>query len=434
MKAHLSTAGDIPVDVLAAAGHAFAAGRFELACPGHHPWLKHKDVVAAYSWAMLQLPCLAHGKWWPTPAGTWIHRDQHPTLRLVSWKVPSNPSRPFGPFPWRYPDGVACYPRQGAGWVWSPEWEAAAALWGPECFTVHDAWTFVPSCDHHPWEWLRPLIEKRADFPPLKNFLNAIPGKLMQTRPVTGPWWDPVAAGLTTSIVRARMLTEAAAAGSSCVAITADALWLRREPKCSQTHSRSSEHGQSEDGPEGSFTTTSSSLSGTTTATPGTLKTTIHDDVLAVAGGGLFFEGQNVAASAGTPAKALDGFRRYFDQAWAEAGIEAKVRIPYRHFVLPSEAAQTGLTVGSWHIQHRDVGFSQGRKRDEEGCKYKDGRAITRPPAVPDWDLIVQTGGDPAGRLVGGQPMSYPYWSEKGEPLCPEVGEGWPLDGDELHD
>src|ERR1700716_2465866 len=176
------------------------------------------------------LPCFAHGTWNRLPPERIHHFATSipvsiPCMRLVSWDVPLSRTRPWGPFPWRYPDGGTCYPRRGAGWGWHPEFEAAMALWPSSCFTVHNAWSFVPGCDHRPWEGLGELLQQRTEFPALKRMLNSIPGKLAQSRPRPGPYFDPIAAGLVTSIVRGRMLTALHAAGSHAIACVADALW-----------------------------------------------------------------------------------------------------------------------------------------------------------------------------------------------------------------
>ena len=393
-----------PEAVTIAASHAYHGHRFELAQPGLHPKAVQWDLRAAYPWAATQLPCFAHGEW-----VQWDEADifdgvgiTMPTLRLVGWRVPAG--RPFGPFPWRYPSGETIYPCSGTAWVWGPEWDEAQLHWPGISFQVYDAWSWVQSCNCQPWEALRDTMPLRSSFPQIKRMLNCCPGKLAQSRPVKGPWFDPCSAGLVTSIVRAHMLRLASIAGNQVIGIVADALWTRR-----------SFAGLSElEGPE-----------------PGDLRRTDHRDVLAVAGGGLIYEGQTVSAAAGTPARRLDGLRDTFEAAWSLEGLKAAVGVSYEHLITPDEHLTTGEPTGTWVTRPREIRFAQGDKRAWSAARHQVGRAITLPVGAPDQTRIMLTGDPTGGTMIGDRPLGYPYWDAQGRPLCPPP-DLWPSDADEL--
>lgn len=394
----------VPDGAVAAARHAYVAHRFEPFRIGFHPEVHTADLVGAYSWALTTIGCLAHGEW------RQCQNIIFPTMRLVEWDVPTGKRRSFGPFPWRYPDGAICYPKRGAAWVWHPEYEAALRLWGPKPFTVHDAWSFVPGCDHRPWDPILDLLPKRAEFPALKKFLNSIPGKLAQSRPRPGPWFDPMTAGLVTTTVRARMLEALAAAGDSVIGCVADALWTTKpvalEPSDGQ---------------------------------PGSWKHGQHFDVLFVQSGLAFGDpdddhpwGRGLA-SQGTPATALNALAEDFRAAWDLDGINAALEVPYRHFVGIPEAVAAGLpNVGYWIDARHWVRFNPLRKRDEGGpvVAGESFHVTTTAPMGPDPSYYYLRGEEPA--TVGHSPLSAPYWNERWEPCGDPIDDLWPTDSDAL--
>jgi hypothetical protein len=407
-----------PDGVLTAARRAYFGHRFEAAKIGFFPEVHVYDLVGAYAWATKMLPCFAHGEWtnaWRWPVG---HPDLGIVMRLVSWDVPLSRTRPWGPFPWRYPDGGTCYPRRGAGWVWHPEYEAAMALWPPSCFTVHDAWSFAPGCDHRPWEGLGDLLEKRNGFPALKRMLNSIPGKLAQSRPRPGPYFDPVAAGLVTSVVRGRMLTALHAAGSHAVACVADALWTDAKVNLLDVG------GHSQLDPK----------------TPGSWKHEAHNDTLVVQPGLSFGDPDewhpdgHVLAAQGTPALALQALAPAFRQAWDFDGLKASVEIPYDHFIGVTEGLASGLQIGTWTRQAHEVRFDPIRKRETWDARPTPAGASfhvsTLPPLAPDPDYLLMTGEEPP--QVGKALMSSPYWDAEWNAVSPPMDDLWPTPSDEL--
>jgi hypothetical protein len=405
----------LPPGAVAAARYAYGAHRFEPFKVGFHPEVPTADLVGAYAHALTTIPCLAHGDWYckiVEPFNDDVGGDPTigPTMRLVEWDVPTGRNRNFGPFPWRYPDGAICYPKRGAAWVWHPEYEAALRIWGPKPFVVHDAWSFVPSCDHRPWQPILALLPARREFPGLKKMLNSIPGKLAQSRPRPGPFFDPMMTGLTTSVTRARMLEALAAAGDSVIGCVADALW-----------------------------TTKPIDLGPATGEPGSWKYGRHSDVLFVQSGLAFGDpddnhpwGQGLA-SQGTPATALDRYAQEFRQAWDADGINAALEVEYRHFVGIAEAIAANLpSVGYWIDARHWVRFNPLRKRDE-GRTVASGESFYVTTTAP-------LGADPAYFYLRGEPpdmigdnyLSAAYWNEAWEPCGDPVDDLWPTDQDAL--
>lgn len=394
----------IPSQVVTAARYGYFAHRFELASPGFHEELFSSDIVRAYTWATRKLPCLACGNWEQTTPLEFKPYSR-PSITLVKWSVPLNRTHPWGPFPWRYPDGSTCYPRKGIGWVWSPELSTALSIWPETCFKLKDTWTYFPGCTHDPWAPLLTFLEASNSFALLKRILNAIPGKLAQSRPDPGPYFDPIAAGLVTSVVRGRMLGELILSGSHAVACVADAIWTDRPL-------------ESDTGPN-----------------PGDWRSSQYHNALCVQPG-LFFSDNNIIAAQGTPARALANFGPKFGKEWDSLGLEAKIEIPYDHFIGPKEGLASGLPIGIWKRSRHTVRFDPLRKRESW-----DGKAIacgdsfhvrTLPPSQPDPDYFYLAP-ERSPEIIDGVPMSSPYWldDEHWECLAGEP-ELWPDSSDEL--
>lgn len=446
----------VPDGALTAARHAYFGHRFEANKIGFFPEVHVYDLVGAYAWATKMLPCFAHGEWVQHAPVTFDLLETGPgrgvTMRLVSWDVPLSRTRPWGPFPWRYPDGGSCYPRRGAGWVWHPEFEAAMAPWPPSCFTVHDAWSFVPGCDHRPWEGLGELLEKRSEFPALKRMLNSIPGKLAQSRPRPGPYFDPIAAGLVCSIVRGRMLTALHAAGTHAIACVADALWTDAPVNLGE----GVRFGQS--GIVARLKTeVGSPGSPDTPPPPGSWKHEAHDDTLVVQPGLSFGDPDkermgphtpcrygipdewhpdgHVLAAQGTPALALQKLAPAFRQAWDLDGLTASVEIPFDHFIGVAEGLASGLQIGTWTRQAHKVRFEPVRKRETWDARPipagSSFHVSTLPPLAPDPDYLLMTGEEPP-QVGKGALMSSPYWDAEWNAVSPPMDDLWPTPSDEL--
>lgn len=409
--------------------HAYFAHRFELAAPGIHPRLWSYDLVAAYPRAMSQVPCWRHGRWVH-------HMPPGPYIALISWELPAESKAVFGPFPWRYPDGYACHPAEGVSWVWSPEIRAAHFF--PDLkWEILDVWGFEPDCDHTPWAWTNDYLAKRTEFPLLKKFLNSCPGKLVQSRPVRGPWFDPVSAGYLTSLVRATMLTAACIAGSHAVAITADCLWTNKEVELNAVRERSlqaSSRAAQQEGPlqcqrgdplpvheirGAGMGTDRTGLEESGKNAPGTWRSKAFEDVTFVRSE-ISYAGDEITAAAGTPAHALEGLQSFFSAAWQHSALGASVGVSYRHTTTVGEAALSGLAPGLIVDLRHEVSFDPGRKRAE----WTD---LGRRPAVVRTRIPSIDPFDPRNRkvpMMGDRPMSSPYWAPDWTPVTEPIE--WP--------
>lgn len=235
VKEHLAP---VPADVADVAQRAYFGGDIRCLRVGTIEGPVQKfDLNSAYAWALSQMPSFTEGRWVnsavPSPASPWgIHH--------VSWEVGvgrGNPLQPLTPFPWRGADGLVCYPPSGQGWYWTPLIMEALRLWGPERIKVYGGgWTFYPDSDTRPFAFLEDIYRYRAKCEPselsdvLKVAMSAVYGKLVQE---PGRWGNPyhhiAAAGLCTSLVRARMLAFAGGHPERLLSALTDCLWLRGE-------------------------------------------------------------------------------------------------------------------------------------------------------------------------------------------------------------
>jgi len=247
---------ELPVEVRDAAQAAFHAGRFECSVTGPIDRVVHEyDLASAYSWAIMQLPCLGvrvKGEW--QDHGKWIQRDDLPesgyfVARLRwefnnKWRAYSQNRRSaYGPFPVRRDNGSIHYPRNGEGWYWSPEIRAALkittgqrAVTHPYDIHILDVWEWVPSCTcSNPFGWVAKIYEERKRIGKggrglvLKLALNSLYGKFAQSVG-KAPYGNPVYAGIITSLVRARML-DVIATGADVVMIATDGIYTLDEVK-----------------------------------------------------------------------------------------------------------------------------------------------------------------------------------------------------------
>jgi hypothetical protein len=187
------------------------------------------DVRSAYPAAMLHMPCPLHTQW--------VHSRKR--------RLPSNgelfvaritfthpPVTPLCGFPFRKNGGLY-WPLCGTGTYWSPLIEAAQRCLHADIISVHDVWIAKRCCDCRPYDWIREVYAERVrqgsstkGFP-LKLGLNAIYGKRAQ-RSGSGPFHDPVEAGLITAMTQARIIEAVAQDPGAIVMIATDAVFSRR--------------------------------------------------------------------------------------------------------------------------------------------------------------------------------------------------------------
>jgi hypothetical protein len=218
---------ELPGPVATAARAAYYGGRFEISRIGRVEPVHEYDLASAYPWAMSTLPCLEHGEW----VNEYQPGNPIQVMR-VAWAV--DDSRPWGPYPFRDPDGTILYPSAGSGWYWYPEVAVEDRM--RETNDVTDAWSFVRHCDHMPFTWIKDVfaerqrIGKSAKGKVLKLGLNSLYGK--QAQSVGNPRFaSPVYAGLITAKVRAIMADVCARYANDVVMIATDGIYLTREMK-----------------------------------------------------------------------------------------------------------------------------------------------------------------------------------------------------------
>lgn len=203
---------------------AYYGGRFEISQIGMIPLCHEYDIASAYPHAMTLLPCLEHGYW-----DNADNVDATIQIQHVRWRSVNRDSTPWGPFPFRDPNGTILYPYEGSGWYWRPEVEAAYD--GGFKLRILDTWSWIQECDHKPFAWVedvynqRRAMGKNAKGKVLKLGANSLYGKVAQSVGVP-KFANSVYAGLITSITRARMAVICNKYGNSVKMIATDGIYL----------------------------------------------------------------------------------------------------------------------------------------------------------------------------------------------------------------
>jgi len=201
---------DVSEELYTAANDAYYGGRFEIFKVGEVENVTEYDICSAYPAAYLHLPCLKSGcHHWScggdaSATGLYLakvhfrHRTENPIVCHL---------------PVRLASGTITWPREGVGWYWSTELNAALAAG-----TVVTKWLEVrtyeksPSCDHYPFRgWVndvyaeRQRIGKTVRGYPLKLALNSVYGKCCQS--IGNPAYaNAIWGGLITADVRRRLI------------------------------------------------------------------------------------------------------------------------------------------------------------------------------------------------------------------------------------
>lgn len=188
-------------ELLDYAARAFYGGRPEITRlgPVNVP-VEQWDINSAYPHAMMSLPCLQHGKW---TRGT-KYKSGSTALVYGHFKAHEDSRcRLFG-FPVRRENGSIYYPREGRGWYWSMEVDAAKH----QTFTAEGVWTYTRTCDCVPFFFIPDLYAMRKRLGKdalglyLKLALNSLYGKLAQS--IGSPQYaNPIWASYITAYCRA---------------------------------------------------------------------------------------------------------------------------------------------------------------------------------------------------------------------------------------
>ncbi len=253
VKAHmLDTAHGFPA-AFEAARHAYVGGHIETMGIGvRRGPVWHADLNSAYAAALAELPSLGAGTWEHGETGT--EPPEGFTVIRLAYRFPAG--RPFYPLPFRRRDHSVCFPPEGEGWHWRPEYEAALAYAGElgmERLDVLEWWHWRPSpalAHVRPFDYVRELYAMRGRVEGgraggrsllLKLVLTATFGKLSQQ---TGaeldehgelvklpPWFQLEWAGWVTAAVRARVMLAALDAPGELLTVNTDGLWTGKRPR-----------------------------------------------------------------------------------------------------------------------------------------------------------------------------------------------------------
>jgi hypothetical protein len=226
-----------PVELWTAFDCAFYGGRIESLNLGTVSNVYSYDVNSAYPNAARRLPQLTFAKHWKLSEEILGSRRQvsttiNPAVSLVSWNI--DRSCRFGPFPFRDKRGRIYFPKQGVGWYWSPEVEAALEIF-PKKVRVIRSWyqdaELKPSrlAQEIPRLYRRRNLLKKKQNPAeysVKLALNSIYGKFAQ-RVGRAPFHCLPWAGMITSFTRAQLMRAAFNDPSAILAFATDALFTR---------------------------------------------------------------------------------------------------------------------------------------------------------------------------------------------------------------
>ena len=383
-----SDLGLVPDLVWRMAQGAYYGGRFETTAVGQIPGpVFQYDINSAYPDACRALPCLRHSAW-----STEKPRRYRYSVSLVRFRHPTNVS--LCGLPIRMEDGSIRYPREGRGWYWNVETDAAeragAAIW------EYDHVYCEEGCDCRPFDWVHELYLARqamgrdAKGIVLKLALNSIYGKLAQSIG-QAPYGNPVWAGLITAITRAKLIDAYRQAFPSVVMLATD----------------------------GVFSTAPLVL-------PigdglGMWSETVLPDLHIVQPGVYFTsDPETKPKTRGVPMRAIlerEAEFRAVWEGWNRAGRPPSVSIPVRNFIGLRLAYARGRpeTAGQWVDAEKVVSYDWSTKRTAAGVR--DGIWRTHPYAG-DFGLVTV----PYQRLIGNMAKDYErlQWDD-----LPDWADAW---------
>lgn len=199
-----------PPEMETAVASAFFGGRFENRVIGviKGP-LYSRDISSAYPYQTTFLPCLSCGKWTLTRKRADLESARTALIHYTLGDPPRGMT--WGPLPFRTKEGSICFPAtSGGGWVWLPEFLAAERAF-PHVHFV-EAWTYHTDCDHRPFADIPRLYLERLKLGKegpgivIKLGVNAVYGKLAQSRGIDPPFQSWIWAGLITAGTRGQIL------------------------------------------------------------------------------------------------------------------------------------------------------------------------------------------------------------------------------------
>lgn len=232
-----------PKEVLNAALHAYAGGRFEPFYVGRIPGpIYSADINSAYPDAIRHLPSLSNGRWERVRSPTGRTMFALYRIRLGNGQATG---RIPGPFFWRDHKGHISFPPYMEGWYWAPEVYTATQFRRKD-IQILDGWEFIESDSTlRPFAFIEGMYNKRQALKKagdhsqlgLKLAMNSIYGKLAQrvgwnerNRRVP-PWHQIEWAGWITSYCRAKILGRILRDPLSVIAVETDGFYTTTAPE-----------------------------------------------------------------------------------------------------------------------------------------------------------------------------------------------------------
>ena len=219
----------VPPAVLDMAHAAYYGGRFEITRVGRIALaVTEHDINSAYPAAMLDMPCLKHGRWRRAPAAE-IEALPDDALFVAPVRF-SHPREQFlCGFAFRSPkDGRLKWPRNGNGVYWSPEIRSAIRLGASVQYRA--GYVYEKRCDCKPLAFMAGKYRERKALgklkgEPIKRGMNSGYGKFAQ-RIGEPPFANPVWAGIITAMTRAKLNDAIRLAGPrNVIMIATDAIY-----------------------------------------------------------------------------------------------------------------------------------------------------------------------------------------------------------------
>lgn len=355
--------------VMGMANAAYYGGRFEAGVIGNIQGpIYQYDINSAYPSVYRQLPCLVHGQWHPVNSST-SHLLRDDVLWVGRIGFDHKPNVHYCGFPVRAKDGTIVFPRQGRGIYWSHEIQAALPYLADWHFS--NGFVYERKCGCEPFDWVYAIYEERKRIGkggkgiPLKLVLNSTYGKLCQSIG-TAPYANPIWASLITSYVRATLYSAAmdsrdsSQPGLGTLMLATDGIFTLDERPL---------------------------LIGSKL---GEWEATTHDNMFVVQSG-LYFIGDKMPKTRGTPGVRIQAMEHQFRNEWSNyiRRVESwksdddfsncSVDVPVTNFVSLSLALARGKpgTAGEWVAQDKGVSFDWRNKRE-----------ITYPPLVHGEELF----------------------------------------------
>lgn len=350
----------LPVPLLEGARAAYYGGRFETASVGPVPGPVYQyDINSAYPWALTKLPCLLHGYW--------LNFDVESDFKLkrirFEPRAASYEGVAFYAFPVRDKTGAIAFPRNGTGWYWSCEIDAAIHQ---KVTKTYETWSYVKQCDCQPFNWVPDIYQERIELGKaarglvLKLGLNSLYGKTVQSigRPA---YAQPVWGSLITALVRAKLYSAVHAAGCTPGVCGGDVHMLATDAV---------------------FSTVPIDLSIGKALGDWDLET--HDSLFVIQPGVYLMGGNKAPKTRGIPQRNLMDKAQEFRDVFDAGGWDTAVPVPLHVFIGMRAALhwRKPELMGQWIDVYKEVTFAwqskrRGRGPDERGL-FKDKAGVFR--------------------------------------------------------